>query len=98
MIYYEWKEFVTCPLDSEHIRSRAERLDTSLREGVWRSPPLSTILGPGDVFECMKVGDFGEVMIWTRDRVWFLAREGYGGQIEKLRYVPRNPPGAKDLG
>jgi hypothetical protein len=87
MIYREWNEFVTCPLDSERVRSRAERLDTRLREGV-AVIPLSTILAEGDVFECMEVGDCGDVTIWTRDKVWFLAREGNGGKIENYVMCP----------
>ena len=38
------------------------------------------------------------VTIWTRDQVWFLVREGINGKIEKLRYVPGNPPTAETVG
>jgi hypothetical protein len=97
MLYREWKDFVTFSVDAGRIRSRVERLDTGLREGV-ATISLSTILTGEDVFECMEIEDDGYVMIWTRDKVWFLAREGNGGRIEKLRYVPRNPPTPKNAG
>ena len=96
-VYREWKGFVTFPSDSGRVRSRAERLDTSVREGA-AIIPMSMILGEDDAFECMEVDDGGYVRIWTRDKVWFLVREGINGKIEKLRYVPRNPPGAKNAG
>jgi hypothetical protein len=50
--YYEWRDFIVHPLDSSRVRSRAERMDLSSREGsvVY---PRSTILRGGDVFECM---------------------------------------------
>ena len=90
MLFHEWTEFVTYPTDSSRVRSRAERLDTSHSAGA--VVPLATILNNGDVFECMEIEDSGWVIIWTRNKVWFLAREGQGGRIEKLRYVPRHPP------
>jgi len=57
--------------------------------------PLSTVIFGDDIFECMDVDDFGHVLIWTRDKVWFLNREGINGGIEKLRYLPRHPPDAR---
>jgi len=54
--------------------------------------PFSLIVSEGDEFDCMEVTDYGHVHIWTRDKVWFLTREGNNFQIEKLRYVPRHPP------
>ena len=54
--------------------------------------PLPTIICGDDVFESMEVDHFGYVMIWTRDKVWFLAREGDNGQGEKLRFLPRHAP------
>src|SRR5262245_50084892 len=53
---------------------------------------LSTIVRGADEFECMEVSDYGDVFIWTREKVWFITREGNDWQIEKLRFVPRHPP------
>jgi len=106
MLFNEWKEFVTYPGDSTRIKSREQRLDTSNAfrigpDGKY-SPemsaegaaviPLSMIVSEGDKFDCMEVTDHGHVNIWTRDKVWFLTREGNDWRIEKLRYVPRHPP------
>jgi len=44
-----------------------------------------------DVFECMAIDDYGYVLIWTRDKVWFLAQEGIDDLVEKLRCLPRHP-------
>lgn len=44
-----------------------------------------------DVFECMEVTDYGDVMIWTRDKVWILLRKNTN-EIEKLMYLQRHPP------
>jgi len=57
--------------------------------------PMSNVVVKDDVFECMEIDDLGYVTIWTKDRVWFLVREGNGGLIEKLRYVQRHPSDAK---
>jgi hypothetical protein len=106
MFFKEWKEFVVYPVDSSRVKSREQRLDiaNASRIGIdGRYPagkssemgcviPLTQIEREGDVFECMEVADYGHVYIWTRDKVWFLAREGNYGRIEKLRYVPRHPP------
>ena len=91
MLFHDWKDFITYPLDSTRVRSRAERLNTSAPHGA-AVIPLSTVLVGNDTFECMEIDDKGHVTIWTIDKVWFLTREGVGGQIEKLRYVPRHPP------
>ena len=54
--------------------------------------PLSKLVSGDDAFECMEVTDHGYVCIWTRNKVWYLSREGNEGRIEKLRYVLRHPP------
>jgi hypothetical protein len=59
--------------------------------------PLSTFLSGNDAFECMEIDDSGWVVIWTKRKVWFLAREGNDWRIEKLRCVPRNPPETKGV-
>ena len=49
------------------------------------------VLRGDDVFECMEIGDYGFVIIWTRDKVWFIKKEGTNGMIEKLTCLPRHP-------
>jgi hypothetical protein len=109
MRFDEWKEFVTCPMNSARIRSREERMDTTKgfrigTDGKYPAEfsecgtdrlaviPISIIVQKDDIFDCMEIGDSGCVTIWTKQRVWFLAREGNDGIVEKLRYVQRNPP------
>ena len=91
MLFHQWKDFTIHPLDSSRIRSRAERLNNLGGDGAF-VVQISTILVRDDIFECMEIADGGHVTIWTRDKVWFLTRDGVGGQIEKLRYIPRHPP------
>src|ERR1044071_1571869 len=47
--------------------------------------------------DCMEIDDAGRVTIWTKQKVWFLTRDGADGRIEKLRYVPRHPPSPKHV-
>ena len=54
--------------------------------------PLSLVVQDGDTFECMEINEQGHVCVWTREKVWFLTREGNDSKVEKLRYVPRHPP------
>ena len=91
MLSREWQDFIIYPLDSTRVRSRAERVDLSPREGAVVCP-RSTILRWEDVFEGMEIGEHGQVTIWTRDKVWFLATDGNEDRIEKLRFLPRHPP------
>ena len=107
MIFREWQEFVTYPLDPNRVRTKAERLDTSeaFRRGLDGKYPqdckpsssratiidLGMIVYDGDVFERMEVTDQGDVLIWTHEKVWMLLRKNTAG-IEKLIYVPRHPP------
>jgi hypothetical protein len=39
----------------------------------------------------MEVTDYGDVLIWTRQKVWLLLRRDTA-KMEKLIYVPRHPP------
>jgi hypothetical protein len=95
MLFHEWKEFITYPANSSHVRSRAERMDVPGPQGA-AIIQISTIVVGEDSFDCMEINDAGHVTIWTKEKVWFLTREGVGGQIEKLRYVPRHPPNPKN--
>lgn len=107
MLFHEWTDFVVYSLAPNRVRSMSDRLDVSTAYRIGNDGRYATDYSPrssrgavvdcsmvlaGDVFECMEVDEGGRVTIWTRDKVWFLTREGSGGCIEKLRYVPRNPP------
>lgn len=106
MVFQEFQEFVTYPLDRDRVRTRAERVDTSnaFRRGADGCYPegcsqsrgriidLDLIVYDGDVFESMEVDDYGNVYIWTRQKVWVLLRKETAN-LEKLIYVPRYPPG-----
>jgi hypothetical protein len=107
MIFREWQEFVTYPLDPDRVRTKAERLDTSAafrrgRDGKYPQDyeaassrgaiiDLGIIVYDGDDFESMEVNDYGDVLVWTRQKVWLLLRKNTAG-MEKLIYVPRHPP------
>lgn len=107
MIFREFQEFVTYPLDRDRVRTRAERLDTSKASRLGpngRYPEdylaskgdgavigVDQIVWEGDIFECMEVDDYGNVCIWTQLRVWVLLRKETAN-LEKLIYVPRHPP------
>jgi hypothetical protein len=107
MVFREWQEFVTYPLDPNRVRTKAERLDTrgAFRRGIDGKYPqdyessssraaiidLGMIVYDGDVFERMEVTEYGDVLVWTRQKVWLLLRKNTAG-MEKLIYVPRHPP------
>jgi hypothetical protein len=107
MIFREWQDFVTYPLDPDRVRTKGERLDTSaaFRRGLDGKYPqdygpsssrgaivdLGMIVYESDVFESMEVNDYGDVLVWTRHKVWLLLRRNTAG-MEKLIYVPRHPP------
>lgn len=94
MLFNEWQDFITHPLDSSRVKSRKDRLDTTQGTII----PISMLLRGSDEFECMEITDLGDVTVWTRDKVWFLVREGTGQQIEKLRYIPRHPTAPSGFG
>ena len=96
MLFHEWKEFITYPADSSRVRSRAERMNVPGPQGS-AVILLSTIVVGDDTFDCMEIDDAGRVTIWTKQKVWFLTRDGADGRIEKLRYVPRHPPSPKHV-
>ena len=107
MIFREWHDFVVYPLEPDKVSSRAQRLDTSMGHRLQSngeygdgytpsSPrgaviPLSAVIIEDDQFEAMEIDDYGQVCVWTRDRVWALFRVGNEGGIEKLQYLPRHP-------
>jgi hypothetical protein len=112
MIFREWHEFITYPLDPDRVRTRAERLDLSdgfRRDNSGKYPEdyepssgrgliidLELIVYNGDKFECMEITDYGEVVIWTCQKVWLLNRKNTNG-MEKLLYLPRHPPNNADI-
>ena len=107
MLFREWKDFVSYPLDPSRVRTRNERLDTSkaCRRGNDGKYPPDYLSSPDhgavidrhilfyddDVFECMEVTDYGDVTVWTRDKVWHLFRRNTGN-MEKLMFLRRHPP------
>ena len=105
MLYYYWVNFVQkAYFDGERCNTRADRLNVfgavNTRtekvplEELWRRGLIVTqedISYPGDMFEAMRVDDYGHVTIWTRNRVWFMRLEGAEVIIEKLQCVDRNP-------
>lgn len=107
MIFKEYQEFVVYPLQADKVRHREDRLniehgfrincagaypqDYSPSSEKGAVVPLQHIVLEHDQFEAMQVSDSGHVTIWTRDRVWFLVHEGNDQQIERMKYVPRNP-------
>src|SRR5262245_37312991 len=107
MLFHEFQEFVTYPFDRDRVRTMTQRLETSqaFRCGLDGNYPadyspssergaiidLAQIVRGDDVFECMEVDDFGNVCIWTQQKVWFLLRKETAN-LEKLIFVPRHPP------
>ena len=98
MLYNKWRDFVIWPTHPERVSTADERLDTScIRANADEHPADSaaqlvtqtTIVDKDDDFEQMAVGEYGDVTIWTRDKVWCV-RRAHG--MEKLMYLPRHPP------
>ena len=108
MKFNEWQDFVRYPKNANKVTSRSDRLDTSRAfypeaDGQYSQEFFSSsdngavvqiedILWDDDEFEAMEIDDLGHVLIWTRDRVWFFARQGKEGTVEKLIFLQRNPP------
>lgn len=101
MLYKEWVDFVSFPLDPYKVNSREQRLDTSQAINPY-SPEYTAEVGTergaivskemlfleDDIFEAMEITDYGAVYIWSDKRVWFL--HGDRG-LEKLFFVYRHP-------
>lgn len=100
-IYKKWIDFVSFPLAPEKCHTKEQRLN--LKDAVTvnsenYTPALGTekgviisqnlILFDDDEFEEMLISDYGQVIIWTRKRVWSLQDQGYR---EKLIFLPRHP-------
>lgn len=107
MLFTQYQEFIVFPLDPDKVKSQQDRLNTGQgfrvnTNGVYPPDytpsseqgavvPIEHIVFDNDQFEAMEVTDSGHVNIWTRDRVWFLMREGSNNQIERMKFVQRNP-------
>jgi len=97
MIFTKWQDFVIYPMNARKVKSRRDRLDTSkayfpMDSGLYPNElhasiengaaiQIESVLRDGDEFEAMEVDDFGDVTIWTRDRVWYI-----GLSLRKIRY------------
>jgi hypothetical protein len=98
MIFREWHDFVMWPTNPDRVSTADERLDTSCvgadscdqpEKASAKLVTQAIIVDEDDDFEQMAVGEFGDITIWTRDKVWCI-RRSHG--LEKLMYVPRHPP------
>lgn len=101
MIYTEWIDFVSFPLDPEKCYTREQRLDLTnavrVDSGDY-TPELGTEKGvivpknfiffDDDELEAMSINKGGGVIIWTKKRVWTLQNQGHR---EKLIFLPRHP-------
>jgi hypothetical protein len=100
-IYKEWVDFVSFPLDPEKCYTRVQRLDITNAVSVNSenyTPELGTEKGvivtkdhiffDDDEFEEMLISDYGQVIVWTKKRVWTLQDQGHR---EKLVFLPRHP-------
>ncbi len=108
MKFTKWQDFIRYPKNANKVGSRSDRLDISCgfypeadgqhSEEFFSSSDngavvrIEDILWDDDVFEAMEIDDLGHVLIWTRDRVWFLQRQGRDLTVEKLIFLPRHPP------
>jgi hypothetical protein len=98
ILYDKWHNFVIWPTHPDRVSTAAERLDTSClgadsrehaRNGSAKLVTQTIVVDKDDAFEQMAVGEFGDITIWTRDKVWCV-RRAHG--MEKLMYLPRHPP------
>jgi hypothetical protein len=90
MIFREWHDFVMWPTNPDRISTADDRLDTSCVGADSCDPPekgsaqlvtQAVVVDENDDFEAMAVGEFGDITIWTRDKVWWI-RRSHG--LEKL--------------
>lgn len=98
ILYNKWHDFVIWPTHPDRVSTAEERLDTSyirtdshgqLTNNAARLVTQKTIVDEDDNFEQMSVEEFGDITIWTRDKVWCVRR---ANGMEKLMYLPRHPP------
>jgi hypothetical protein len=83
MMFREWHDCVMWPTHPDRVSTADERLDTSCVEADFCDPPekasaklvtQAMIVDEDDDFEQMAVGEFGDITIWTRDKVWCMRR------------------------
>ena len=98
-ISYKWVNFLVCPCNPNFITTYQDRLSKELlndevHRGNLKLVTMSTIIpdNDNDKFEAIEINEHGDVIIWTRKRVWGL-RRAHG--MEKLIFWPRNPPSTK---
>lgn len=98
ILYDKWHDFVIWPTHPDRVSTAVERLDTSClgadsrehaRKGSAKLVTQTIVVDKDDTFEQMAVGEFGDITIWTRDKVWCV-RRAHG--MEKLMYLPRHLP------
>ena len=100
MLYKKWVDFVVYPSDSNRVKTREERINTSgaipeLENDGELGKKFGLIVSwsdyafnyDNDKFEAMWIDDDGNVIIWTEKRIWSLHRRIDGK--EKMTYVPR---------
>jgi hypothetical protein len=90
MIYLEWNDFVLG--NSGSIKTPKDRFDLQREKRAVRRELVEQY---GDRFEAMEVSALGDVVVWTTSKVWCVRKE-IG--IEKLMWLPRNPPSAASSG
>ena len=79
----------TCS-DDERLNTSCVGTDSRDHEkGSAKLVTQAIVVDEDDDFEQMAVGEFGDITIWTRDKVGCI-RRSHG--LEKLIYVPRHPP------
>jgi hypothetical protein len=101
-IFFYWVDFKISSLNSDLINSLEERISLQKDQSIEKLPLLGNegeieivnendiIFDPSDdSFEVILFGDYGEVTIWTKKKVWCIRKEN--GR-EKLIFLPRNPP------
>lgn len=66
-----------------------DRIGKSSRSAYEDWVDKRVILREGEVVECFLIREDGAVTIWTTNNVWYIHQQG---SIEKLLYLPRNPP------
>lgn len=99
--YKKWMDFVNFLLDPERCYSSQQRLDLTnavsvdtehytpekvAERGI--NVTIDQIIIDDDEFEEMQISNCSHVIIWTKERVWYLQNQG---NREKLIFIPRHP-------
>ncbi len=89
-IFRVFKNFIMFPLDPSFIKSREQRLNIRLADSSKKIHLIekSVFEQFGDEFEAMEINEFGDVILWTKKKVWHIHKNK---KMEKLLYLPRNP-------